>query len=143
VLTIVDECPKSTNPVCDKGHIDLSRKAIRQLEPNGSQENLKGVAWKYVKCPASGNVKVRLHPNQNPDWQPVVVENGLYPLKSVTLNGASAMRTGNNAGGNAWIAAGKKAPYTVHAVDVNDNAITFDFAGGSNLTDAGLQFMCK
>lgn len=143
VLTIVDECPKSTNPVCNKGHIDLSRKAIRQLEPNGSLENLKGVSWKYVKCPANGNVKARLHPNQNPDWQPVVIENGLYPLKSVTLNGAAATRTGNNSGGNAWIASGKKAPYTVHAVDVNNNAIRFEYAGGSNLTDTGLQFMCQ
>lgn len=143
VLTIVDECPIGSNPVCTKGHIDLSRKAIRQLESNSSLENLKGVSWKYVKCPASGNVKARLHPNQNADWQPVVVENGLYPLKSVTLNGVNATRSGNNSGGNAWIAAGQKAPYTVHATDVNNNAITFSYSGGSGLKDAGLQFMCQ
>lgn len=143
VLTIVDECPVSTNPVCQKGHIDLSRKAIRQLEPNGSQENLKGVSWKYVKCPASGNVKARLHPNQNANWQPVVIENGLYPLKSVTLNGMPAVRKGNTQGGNAWEVGGIKTPYKVHAVDVNGNGISFDFAGGSNLTDVGLQFMCQ
>lgn len=143
VLTIVDECPIGTNPLCTKGHIDLSRKAIRQLEPNGSLENLKGVSWKYVKCPASGNVKARLHPNQNANWQPVVIENGLYPLKSVTLNGVNATRTGNNAGGNAWIASPQKAPYTVKATDVNNNAITFSYSGGSGLKDVGLQFMCQ
>ena len=143
VLTIVDECPIGSNPKCTKGHIDLSRKAIRQLEPNGSLEDVKGVNWKYVKCPANGNAKVRLHPNQNPDWQPVVIENGLYPLKSVTLNGANATRTGNNSGGNAWIANGKKAPYTVTATDVNNNAITFSYAGGSGLKDVGLQFQCQ
>ncbi|HEX2872308.1 MAG TPA: hypothetical protein VHP33_13650 [Polyangiaceae bacterium] len=143
VLTIVDECPIGSNPLCTKGHIDLSRKAIRQLEPNGSLENLKGVSWKYIKCPAAGNAKVRLHPNQNADWQPVVIENGLYPIKSVTLNGVNATRTGNNAGGNAWIANGKKAPYTVSATDVNNNAITFSYAGGSGLKDAGLQFKCQ
>lgn len=143
VLTIVDECPVSSNPVCQKGHIDLSRKAIRQLESNGSQENLKGVSWKYVKCPVSGNVKARLHPNQNADWQPVIVENGLYPLKTVTINGTAAVRKGNSQGGNAWEVAGAKAPYKVHAVDVNNNGITFDFAGGGNLTDTGLQFMCQ
>jgi expansin len=143
VLTIVDECPIGSNPVCTKGHIDLSRKAIRQLEPNGSLENLKGVSWKYVKCPASGNVKARLHPNQNPDWQPVVIENGLYPIKSVTLNGANATRTGNTTGGNAWIASPQKAPYTVKATDVNNNAITFSYSGGSGLKDVGLQFMCQ
>jgi expansin len=143
VLTIVDECPISSNPVCTKGHIDLSRKAIRQLESNSSLENLKGVSWRYVKCPASGNAKARLHPNQNADWQPVVVENGLYPLKSVTLNGVNATRSGNTTGGNAWIATGQKAPYTVRATDVNNNAITFSYAGGSGLKDVGLQFMCQ
>lgn len=143
VLTIVDECPIGSNPVCTKGHIDLSRKAIRQLESNSSLENLKNVSWHYVKCPASGNAKARLHPNQNADWQPVVVENGLYPIKSVTLNGVNATRTGNNSGGNAWIATGQKAPYTVRATDVNSNAITFSYSGGSGLKDIGLQFKCQ
>jgi expansin len=143
VLTIVDECPIGSNPVCTKGHIDLSRKAIRQLESNSSLENLKNVSWHYVKCPASGNAKVRLHPNQTPDWQPVIVENGLYPLKSVTLNGVNATRTGNNSGGNAWIASPQKPPYTVKATDVNNNAITFSYAGGTGLKDSGLQFKCQ
>jgi expansin (peptidoglycan-binding protein) len=148
VLTIVDECPLTgpvPNPVCTKGHIDLSRKAIRQLESNSSLENLKGVSWKYVKCPAIGNVQARLHPNQNANWQPVVIENGLYPLKSVTLNGVNATRTGNPTGGNAWVATGlgSKAPYTVHATDVNNNAINFSYSGGSGLKDVGLQFKCQ
>lgn len=143
VLTIVDECPVSTNPLCTKGHIDLSRKAIRQLEPNGSLENLKNVSWRYVKCPAAGNVKARLHPNQNPNWQPVVIENGLFPLKSVTLNGVSATRTGNDSGGNAWIAAGQKAPYTVRATDVTDGTISFSYSGGGGLDDGGQQFTCQ
>lgn len=143
LLTIVDECPIGSNPLCTKGHIDLSRKAIRQLEPNGSLENLKGVSWKYVKCPASGNVKARLHPNKNDNWQPVVVENGLYPITSVTLNGKNASRTGNTSGGNAWVVDGQKAPYTVHATDVNGNAITFQYSGDGGLKDVGQQFMCK
>jgi hypothetical protein len=143
VLTIVDECPISTNPLCNKGHIDLSRKAIRQLEPNGSLEHLTNVSWRYVQCPAAGNVKVRLHPNQNANWQPVVIENALFPLKSVTLNGVAATRTGNNAGGNAWIAPEQKAPYVVRAIDVNNGAISFPHAGGNDLADAGKQFTCQ
>lgn len=142
VLTIVDECPVSTNPLCVKGHIDLSRKAIRQLEPDSRLENLRDVSWRYVKCPASGNVKARLHPNQNADWQPVVIENGLFPLKSVTLNGTNATRTGNDSGGNAWIATGQKAPYVVRATDVNDGAITFNH-GDPGLKDVGAQFTCQ
>jgi expansin (peptidoglycan-binding protein) len=143
VLTIVDECPKSTNPLCNKGHIDLSRKAIRQLEPNGSLENLKGVSWRYIKCPASGNVKARLHPNQNANWQPVVIQNGLFPLKTVTLNGVAAKRVGNPVDGNAWEAPTQKTPYAVRATDVNGNAISFDVAGGGDLKDVGRQFMCQ
>ena len=143
VLTIVDECPKSSNPVCNKGHIDLSRKAIRQLEPNGSLENLQGVSWRYVKCPASGNVKARIHPNQNTNWQPVVIENGLFPLKSVTLNGSAAKRVGNTVGGNAWEVSGQKPPYAVRASDINGGAISFNVSGGNDLKDAGHQFMCQ
>ncbi|HET9955380.1 MAG TPA: carbohydrate binding domain-containing protein, partial [Polyangiaceae bacterium] len=64
VATIVDECPIGTNPVCTAGHIDLSRKAIRQLESNASLEHLgKGgngsVSWRYVACPVTGNVEMR------------------------------------------------------------------------------------
>jgi expansin len=143
VLTIVDECPVGSNPKCTKGHIDLSRKAIRQLEPNSSQEDLHGVSWRYVKCPATGNVKARLHPNQNADWQPVVIENGLYPLKSVTLNGMNASRAGNTSGGNGWIVSGKKTPYAVRATDVNGGVVSFDFSGGTSLKDVGVQFTCK
>jgi expansin (peptidoglycan-binding protein) len=143
VLTIVDECPKSSNPVCNKGHIDLSRKAIRQLEPNGSLENLKGVSWRYVKCPASGNVKARIHPSQNANWQPVVVQNGLFPLETVTLNGVAAKRVGNTVGGNAWEAPEQKPPYDVRATDVNGNAISFNVSGGTDQKDTGHQFMCQ
>jgi expansin (peptidoglycan-binding protein) len=142
VLTIVDECPVGSNPKCQKGHIDLSRKAIRQLEPNGQFEDLHNVSWRYVKCPAAGNVKARLHPNQNSNWQPLVIENGLFPLKSVTLNGVNAARSGNNAGGNAWAADNQKPPYAVHAVDVNGNAVNFNYSS-QNLSDVGVQFSCK
>jgi expansin len=146
VLTIVDECPLTgpvSNPKCVKGHIDLSRKAIRQLEPNSNLEDLHNASWKYVKCPASGSIKARLHPNQNADWQPVVIENGLFPIKSVTLNGVEAKRVGNDEGGNAWEAPGQKAPYVARVTDVNGNAITINVAGGNELQDTGKQFMCQ
>jgi expansin (peptidoglycan-binding protein) len=143
VLTIVDECPKNSNPLCNKGHIDLSRKAIRQLQPNASLESFSGVSWRYVKCPASGNVKARIHPNQNANWQPLVLQNGLFPVQSVTLNGVSAKRVGNMTGGNAWEAPQQKPPYAVRATDVNGNAISFDVSGGNDLKDVGQQFMCQ
>lgn len=148
VITIVDECPIGSNSVCVKGHIDLSRKAIRQLQPNASLEHLGNggdgsISWRYVTCPVAGNAKIRLHPSQTPDWQPVVIENGLYPLTSVTINGMTATRTGNNSGGNAWLATGQKLPYAVRATDINGDTIQATFGGGSTLIDIGKQFMCS
>ena len=61
----------------------------------------------------------------------------------MTLNGVNATRSGNNSGGNAWIASPQKPPYTVKATDVNNNAITFSYSGGTGLKDAGLQFKCQ
>jgi expansin len=148
IITIVDECPVgSKNRLCEKGHIDLSRKAIRQLEPNASLEHLGNggngsLSWRYVTCPASGNVKMRLHPNQNPDWQPVVIENGLYPLNNVTVNGVNASRVGNDSGGNAWLVTAQKLPFSVRATDINGDTIQAAFSGGSGLTDVGKQFTC-
>ncbi len=147
VITIVDECPIGSNSLCVKGHIDLSRKAIRQLQPNGSLEHLGNggdgsISWRYVTCPATGNAKLRLHPNQSADWQPVVIENGLYPLDKVTINGANASRVGNSSGGNAWLATGQKLPFTVRATDINGATIQTAFSGGNDLKDAGKQFMC-
>lgn len=152
VITVVDECPIGSNNLCVKGHIDLSRKAIRQLQPDSKLERLGNggngsISWRYVTCPAVGNVKLRLHPQQNANWQPVVVENGLYPLKSVTINGVNAVRAGNgnasDAAGNAWLANGQKLPYTVRATDLNGDTIQTNFSGGSSLVDSGKQFMCK
>ena len=91
----------------------------------------------------SGNARVQLHPNQNPNWQPVVIENGLYPLKSVTLNGVNATRVGNAAGGDAVDCRAAEGASFVKATDVNNNAITFNYAGDSGLKDIGLQFMCQ
>jgi expansin len=147
VITIVDECPIGSNSLCVKGHIDLSRKAIRQLQPNSSLEHLGNggngsISWRYVTCPATGNVKMRLHPKTTADWQPVVIENGLYPLNNVTINGTAATRAGNATGGNAWLANGAKLPFTVRATDLSGDTIQATFNGGSDLTDVGKQFMC-
>ena len=148
LITIVDECPIGSNSLCVKGHIDLSRKAIRQLESNSQYEHLGNggrgsISWHYVTCPASGNAKMRLHPKQNADWQPVVVENGLYPLSKVTINGVDAMRVGNQSGGNAWLASAQKLPYSVRATDINGDAIEASFDGSSGLKDIGKQFKCN
>ena len=77
-------------------------------------------------------MKARIHPNKTEFWNPVVVENGLFPMKSVTLNGVAAKRVGNNSGGNAWEASGQKPPYVVRATDVNGNAISFNVAGNGD-----------
>jgi expansin len=88
IVTVVDECPVSSNPVCannPNGHLDLSRPAFNALGfPTGDPT---GTSWKYVPCPVSGGIVVRVkegNPNQ------VYIENVVLPIASVTANGSSA-----------------------------------------------------
>ena len=51
IVTIVDECPENSNPVCasnPNGHLDLSRPAFNAL---GYRPAIRsGTTWKYVPC---------------------------------------------------------------------------------------------
>jgi hypothetical protein len=88
IVTIVDECPVSSNPACannPNGHLDLSRPAFNAL--GFSVGNPTGTSWKYVACPVSGGIVVRVkegNPNQ------VYIENVVLPIAKVTVNGSAA-----------------------------------------------------
>jgi hypothetical protein len=84
IATIADECPYGSdggNTVCannPNGHLDLSKAAFDQLGyPVG---NPSGTNWKYVPCPISGNVIVRLktgNPNE------LFIENSILAITGV------------------------------------------------------------
>jgi len=84
VATIADECPYGSdggNSVCannPNGHLDLSKAAFDQL--GYSVGNPTGTNWKFVPCPVTGNVVIRLktgNPNE------LFVENSILAVTGV------------------------------------------------------------
>jgi hypothetical protein len=77
VATVIDECPKDSNPACaNNSHLDLSYAAWLALGyPVGNPSN---TTWKFVPCPISGNVQVMIK-------SPVelYIENSILPIASV------------------------------------------------------------
>jgi hypothetical protein len=95
IVTIVDECPYdgSNNPPCKAnptGHMDLSNAAASAGGVKGDP-NVHGQAqWKYIPCPVTGNVMVRLKPGNNNE---MFIENQVLPIASVTCDGQTGSRT--------------------------------------------------
>jgi len=90
VVTIIDACPENSNPPCQQnpnGHLDLSVPAFNALGfPVG---NPKNTTWKFVPCPVTGNVIVRVK-SGNPNE--IFIENGITSIASVSMNGTQANR---------------------------------------------------
>jgi hypothetical protein len=88
IVTIVDECPENSNPLCASdpgGHLDLSRPAFNALGyPTGDPS---GTTWKYVPCPVTGGIVVR---GKSGNANQVYIENVVLPIASVAVNGAGA-----------------------------------------------------
>jgi hypothetical protein len=130
-VTIVDECPSSSNDVCVAGHIDLSRAAFLMI--GTESEGFLGtgnsrlprrpvggtISWRYVACPVTGNAFARVKSgNQNE----LFIENLVTAVKSVSRNGTAA--TLQNYGAWHWssdITAG--ASFT--ATDFDNSTINF------------------
>jgi expansin (peptidoglycan-binding protein) len=92
VATVIDECPASSNSVCsqvsDPTHLDVSTSAFDQL--GYSVGDPSNTTWKFVPCPVSGGVVVRVK-SGNPNE--IYIENVVLPVASVTLNGQAATHT--------------------------------------------------
>jgi hypothetical protein len=100
VATIIDECPYGSdggNSACAanaSGHLDLSYSVFNQL--GYSVGNPSGTTWKFVPCPVTGNVIVRVKPG-NPNE--LFVENTV--LNVTAVDGASKTSYGTwHFGGN-------------------------------------------
>lgn len=128
IATVVDQCPIATNPVCKRGHIDLSREAFLQLGSEseghlgtGNGGRYGSISWKYIPCPvpASQNVTLRLKEPNNQYYTAVVVQDHTYPIKSVKIKGANATRDPQS---NFWmVGSGDQSPgpWKVQAIDIN------------------------
>jgi len=100
VATIIDECPygsDGSNSACASdptGHLDLSTNVFNQL--GYSTGNPSGTTWKFVPCPVTGNVVVRIKPGNANE---LFVENTILAITSV--QGASKTSYGTwRFGGN-------------------------------------------
>ncbi len=136
VVTIVDECPSSTNSKCVRGHIDLSQNAFTQIGTTtegflGTGNNLQpqranvgSISWRYVACPVTGDVFARIK-QDNPNE--IFIENVVVPVKGVTVNGqASNLLQTYNAWnfGSTNILTGANIAVT----DINNSVINFTLA---------------
>src|SRR6185503_5652645 len=93
IATVIDECPYGSdggNTVCQANpttHMDLSKSAFDQL--GYSVGNPNNTTWRYVPCPVSGNVKVRVKNGNNNE---IFIENGVTAIASVRIDGQTATR---------------------------------------------------
>jgi hypothetical protein len=93
VATIIDECPygnDGNNSACannPNGHLDLSYAAFNQL--GYGVGNPSGTNWKFVPCPVTGNIIVRVKPG-NPNE--LFIENTILAITGV--QGASRQSYG-------------------------------------------------
>ena len=96
VITIVDECPydaASNNQPCannPKGHLDLSTTGASAAGVKGDPALKNQTAWKFVPCPITGNVVVRL---KNGNSNEMYIENMILPIQAVTCAGQTGSRT--------------------------------------------------
>jgi hypothetical protein len=90
IVTIVDECPAASNPACAgtanaSEHLDLSVPAFNAL--GYSNGDPSGTTWKYVPCPVTGGIVVRVKEGNS---NQVYIENVVLPIAKVTVNGGAA-----------------------------------------------------
>jgi hypothetical protein len=95
IVTIVDECPYdgSNNPPCKAnptGHMDLSNAAAGAAGVQGDPNKRGQNQWKYIPCPVTGNVMVRLKSGNSNE---IFIENQVLPITSVTCAGQTGSRT--------------------------------------------------
>ncbi|MGD0839229.1 MAG: hypothetical protein ABSB49_21545, partial [Polyangia bacterium] len=95
IVTIVDECPYdgSNNPPCaanPTGHMDLSNAAASAGNVQGNPALHGQNQWKFLPCPVTGNVVVRLKNGNNNE---IFIENEIMPIAQVTCAGQTGSRT--------------------------------------------------
>jgi len=128
--------PCAANPT---GHLDLSYSAWAAL--GYATGYPKNTTWKYVPCPVSGSIVLRIH--GDPSWGQVYIENELLPIVSVrTSTGAS----GTHAQGGFWQLPGSLAVgQTLTLTDTSGRVVNAKIASTDQTANvsSGVQFpMC-
>lgn len=138
IATVTDECPvNGQNAPCKSnfnGHLDVSYPAFSKL--GFSVGNPSGTSWKFVKCPVTGNVKIRV---KSGNANQIYIENTILPIKDV--------KVGSNPGTHltygAWEISRTALGATVTITDYSDRSITVTIpqsVGTEKDYDTGKQF---
>lgn len=128
-VTIVDQCPQSSNPVCTAGHVDLSTTAFQRLGDLNSEGHLGdgtgSISWQYVPCNVGGNLRYILDGGSNSYYMAVTVANHENPISKVELLMDGTFVAMNRAEYNVWImdAPVGAGPYTYRVTDIHGNII--------------------
>ncbi len=137
IITIVDECPNDSNAPCKanpSGHLDLSQAATNAAGVQGDPALKNQAAWKYVPCPVTGNVIVRLKAGNDNEF---FIENEILPIASVTCGSQTGSRTSYG----AWHFANNVKGQSCSAKDIAGRSITFTVGNTQDQdVDSGVQF---
>jgi hypothetical protein len=133
VATVVDMCPINSNPRCSQGaHLDVSKTAFDRL--GYSVGDPTNTTWRFVPCPISGNVKVRMKSGNNNEF---FVEGGITSITNVTVNGTAATRTYYG----AWhVNSAISHPATLGLTDKAGRQLTVTLNNSTSNQDTGAQF---
>jgi len=140
IITIVDECPTSggQNAPCAAnltGHLDLSVAAANAGGVKGDPSLKNQAAWKFIPCPITGNVVVRLKNGNNNEFY---LENEILPIQSVTCAGSAGSRTSY---GSWHFSASTVAGQSCTATDIAGRSITFTVGSTQGQdVNTGVQF---
>lgn len=137
IATITDECPEDINQPCasdPNGHLDVGYPGFQQL--GFSTGNPSGTTWKYVPCPVTGNVVIRI---KSGNANQVYIENTILPIKSVTVNSGSSTELSYG----PWQLPKNAAGSTLVITDYSNRSITYTVPtslGSNQDQNTGLQF---
>jgi hypothetical protein len=145
-VTIVDRCPE-----CPPGHIDLSADAFAELEDLemgciGPQAGCRQypISWRYVPCPGTADISLRLQQPTNPWWRSFLVQDHRYPLAALEIMVDGAWQAADRKEYNYWwVGDGNigPPPWTLRLTDVNGSveAFTVEAAAEGDMP-TGVQF---
>ncbi len=152
-ITIVDECPISTNNKCTSGHIDLSQEAFKQLGDvgegylgSGKQGSKGQISWKYVPCPDGETVHFTLKKPADVYWNQVRVSGNRYEVAKLEVSVNGTWVNATREVHNYWTPPEGKmgnAPYRVRATDINGAVVEAPLKLSGDEQDSGLQFTCN
>jgi expansin (peptidoglycan-binding protein) len=123
-VTIVDRCPE-----CPAGHIDLSADAFAELEDLnlgciGPAQGCRHyrISWRYVPCPVTEDISLRLQQPTNPWWRSFLVQGHRYPLSAMAVEIDGEWQPAERQDYNYWLVGDGDigpAPWPIRITDVN------------------------